>query len=274
MQETVGYKAKAELKDILYKDSGFYKFKQFSKASSVTLKTDYDEIEILWEQDLKFRPGFSVMDDRAIMPTIFAKINGIESVQKGKPETYYTECILDLITEETLLAREGIHIKAGLINRVKLLFSGFIKNNTFDVNAAFNGKFFNKVPLSIEMKKHFLEKLKFIIDNRIFKGTFTRGVEYDIINTVMNIPNAIIKLLNGFDFTAINPKLIIVSTSENPLTLQEAILIVLLHYLGFDVLIFAPNGVDKIDCYLNVDLVQQHQIGKYNYNLVLKDLNW
>lgn len=58
MNESIGYKAKKELEKIIYNDSGIYRFKQYKKAESTQVLMSYDEIKILWDQEIKYRPGF------------------------------------------------------------------------------------------------------------------------------------------------------------------------------------------------------------------------
>ena len=71
MQETVGYKAKKEMDEILYKDSGIYRNRQIRKATTITLKHAYQEIEVLWDEEVKYRPGFLVDGEYAKIPVLF-----------------------------------------------------------------------------------------------------------------------------------------------------------------------------------------------------------
>ena len=75
---TVAYNAERELDTMLYGGDTIFRDRQFDKMDSVVLKTTFDEISILWDQPAKFRSGFAVRGDRVIVPTIFAKVNGVD----------------------------------------------------------------------------------------------------------------------------------------------------------------------------------------------------
>ncbi|RAY89385.1 hypothetical protein DK853_55390, partial [Klebsiella oxytoca] len=64
------------------------------------------------------------------------------------------------------------------------------------------------------MQEHILDKLQLLIESRAIKGTFENGTEYTITATVLNLPKEIVRLIQKFDFTKKNPKLIYFNTGE------------------------------------------------------------
>ena len=56
---TMASHAEQDLTSILYTGSGMYRNRQFAMAEAITLQTTYDEIFILWDQELKYRSNFS-----------------------------------------------------------------------------------------------------------------------------------------------------------------------------------------------------------------------
>ena len=74
---TAAYHAERELDTLMYQDSGIYRIQQYNKANTVSLQTMYEEIAILWDQELKYRPNFGTVDDIVTMPVIFAKVSGV-----------------------------------------------------------------------------------------------------------------------------------------------------------------------------------------------------
>ncbi|OON94774.1 MAG: hypothetical protein ATN33_04045, partial [Epulopiscium sp. Nele67-Bin001] len=60
---TMAYTAEAELTEMMYQDTGMYRQNQYGKAKSVTLRTTCEEIDILWNNELRFRPNFSTSND-------------------------------------------------------------------------------------------------------------------------------------------------------------------------------------------------------------------
>lgn len=78
---TAAYHAERELDTIMYQDSGIYRNQQYGKANAVMLRTMYEEIPILWDQEVKYRPNFSVTDSVVNIPVIFAKVSGVKDGQ-------------------------------------------------------------------------------------------------------------------------------------------------------------------------------------------------
>lgn len=118
-----------------------------------------------------------------------------------------------------------------------------------------------------EIQDHILEKLQLLIDRRIIRGTFENGTEYTIIGVVLNLEKEILRLLQRFDFTKKNPKLIYIHTTEQLISLEDSILTAFLNLAGFDVVFFIPTGYQCIEKYFNREMMEEHQIGEYLYDL-------
>ena len=110
-----------------------------------------------------------------------------------------------------------------------------------------------------------------MIEQKIIKGTFENGTEYTIVATVLNLRKEIVRLLQKFDFTKMNPKLVCVITSESMMSLEDTILIAFLNLVGFDIAIFVPTGYQCVEKYFNKKLMEEHQIGDYLYDLRVPD---
>ena len=52
-----------------------------------------------------------------------------------------------------------------------------------------------------------------------------------------------------------NPKLIYINTSETVISLEDSILTVFLHLMGFDIVFFVPTGYQSIEKYFNGQLM-------------------
>ena len=78
-------------------------------------------------------------------------------------------------------------------------------------------------------------------------------------------------MIQKFDFTKKNPKLIYILTDESSLTLEETIMTSYLNLLGFDIIFFVPTGYQTVEKYLNEIPMEEHQIGDYIYDLNVPD---
>ena len=305
---TVAYHAERELDTLLYQDTGIYRNHQYTKASAIVLDTMFEEIEILWNEELKYRPNFSTDNGEVIIPVFFAKVSG---VKEGNPKAYW-QFIKKLNTDDTIIINgqstsftrqtnanpyNAMGRTLGSINPYSLGGSNpysanirtspynnqssnttqgavsFWKNNTLQRTAIKNSPEYKYKVLREDMQNHILDKLQMLIESRIIKGTFENGMEYKIISTVLNLDREIIRKLQNFDFTKKNPKIIYINTGDNSITQEQAITLEFLSMVGFDVLFMIPTGYNNIENYYSRSIISEHQIGSYVYDMKVPDFS-
>ncbi len=265
---TAAYHAERELDSVLYQDSGIYRNRQYAKANAVTLKTMYEEIAILWDQELKYRPGFDTVGDVVSLPVIFAKVSGVKD---GELSAYWAG-IRGLLTAETYLIRQAPYIDPAGFNPVREYAAGFLKNGKLMKTRIKAHKSYTYGFLREEIQEYILDKLQLLIDLKRVKGTFENGTEYTIVATILNMDREILRLLQNYDFTGKNPKLIYLSTTETMISLEDTILTAFLNLAGFDVVFFVPTGYQSVERYFGQNIMEEHQIGTYMYDLRVPEL--
>lgn len=266
---TVAYHAEQDLDTMMYQDSGIYRNRQYSKALAVTLQTMYEEIAILWNQELKYRPSFSVMNSTVNVPVIFAKISGV----KSKDMKQYWLFIKSLIVEETFVIKNVPFIESTDSNPVKKYATDFYKNGRLMKEKIKEHSCYQYGFLREEIQDHILDKLQLLIEQQNIRGTFENGTEYTIISTVLNLNKDIIRMIQKFDFTKKNPKLIYINTTEKFISLEDSIITAFLNLVGFDVVFFVPTGYQSVEKYFKKLVMEEHQIGDYVYDLHTPDFN-
>lgn len=264
---TVAYHAERELDDIMYQNSGIYREKQYNNAMAVTLKTMYEEISILWPQELKYRTGFSTIDNRVNMPVIFAKVSGVKD---GDVRAYWNS-IRDLIDTDTLVVKNMPIYASSMDNPIKPYAVEFFNLRGVAKNKIKQHKVYQYGFIREDMQDYILDKLQLLIESKLIKGTFENGTEYTIVSTILNLNTNIIRMIQKFDFTKKNPKIIYINTTERVITLEESIVIAFLNLIGFDILIFIPTGYRNVEKFFNGDIFEEHQIGEYLYDLRIPD---
>mgnify|MGYP000094968064 FL=1 len=110
------------------------------------------------------------------------------------------------------------------------------------------------------------------MEQKIIAGTYQNGTEYTIVSTALNLPKDLLRMIQKFDFTKKNPKLIYINASEVLITLEDSIYAAFLNLLGFDVLFFVPTGYN-MDNHFNQRLMEEHQTGDFMYDLQVPDWN-
>lgn len=266
---TAAYQAERDLDSLMYQDTGLYRNQQYGKADVITLRTMYEEIPILWDQEVKYRPSFEVMNETVTIPVLLEKISG---VKEGQTHPYWLE-IKKLMTPDTLVVRSIPWLTSLDANPIKPFATQFLHNGRVQKSKIKEHKAYPYGILRAEMQDYLLDKLQLLLDQRIIAGTYQNGTEYTIISTVLNLNKDLLRLIQKFDFTKKNPKLIVINTSEKTLSLEDSILVAFLNLVGFDILFFVPTGYQCIEKYFPDGYVNEHQIGEYLYDLSVPDFN-
>ena len=267
--KTVAYNAERDLDTIMYNNSGLYRNNQYAKANIINLQTTYEEIKILWDEELKYRPGFNTIDDVVNIPVIFAKVSGVKD---GLVDKYWID-VKQLITQDTIVITKSPYIQSMADNPMRPYVSEFYKNGKLQKNKIKNHA---KYPYSIlreDMQDFMLDKLEFMIQQKLIKGIGENGTEYTVIAQVLNLPIEIFRMIQKFDFTNKNPKFIYINTTESLISLEDTILTAFLNLIGFDVIFFVPTGYQSIEKYFNTRLMEEHQIGEYKYDMRVPNLS-
>lgn len=264
---TAAYQAEREMDSILYQNTGLYRARQHQKAEAVTLQTMYEEIGLLWDQELKYRPGFAAEGDTVTVPVLLEKICGIKD---GPILPYWLE-IKKLVTPETTLVTK-LPWQTGLeANPMKPYATQFLRQGRLQREKIKQHKDYPYGILRPEIQDYLLDKLQALLDEKLIAGTYQNGTEYTIVSTILGLPKDLLRRIQNFDFTKKNPKLIIISTTEETLSLEDSILVAFLNLVGFDILFFVPTGYQSIEKYFQKPFANEHQLGPYRYDLQVPD---
>ena len=264
---TAAYQAEREMDSILYQNTGLYRAKQHQKAEAVTLQTMYEEIGLLWDQELKYRPGFAAEGDTVTVPVLLEKICGM----KDGPILPYWLDIKKLVTPETTLVTK-LPWQTGLeANPMKPYATQFLRQGRLQREKIKQHKDYPYGILRPEIQDYLLDKLQVLLDEKLIAGTYQNGTEYTIVLTILGLPKDLLRRIQNFDFTKKNPKLIIISTTEETLSLEDSILVAFLNLVGFDILFFVPTGYQSIEKYFQKPFANEHQLGPYRYDLQVPD---
>lgn len=266
---TTAYHAERELDALMYQDSGMYRNQQYQKAGTVNLKTMYEEIPLLWKEELKYRPNFSTVNDTVNIPVLFAKVSGVRDRQVQR----YWSDIKALVTEDTFVIKAAPFLHSMDENPMRAHATEFFRNGKVQKAKIKAHRDYAYGVLREEIQEHMLDKLQLLIDKKLIKGTFENGTEYTIVATVLNLPRELVRLIQKFDFTKRNPKLIYLNTGEKVISLEDTILTAFLSLVGFDVVFFVPTGYQSVEKYFNRKLMDEHQIGDYMYDLQVPDFD-
>lgn len=261
---TAAYRAEQDLETILYQDSGLYKNRQYRDAVVIPLKTMYEELYILWPQEIKMRPNFETLGDKVIVPAIIAKVSGV----KNRDELEYWRNVKKLVNDDTMFITN-----VNFYNK---------ETEKFDTNYALKNMELKKANLvrnkdyqfgiyQERIQEYVIDKLEDLLKSGLIVGTFTHGVEHTIIKVIMNLDKQIMRLIQNMDFTKNNPKIVLVNTGETEYPLEEAITLAFLHLVGFDIVMFVPSGYRLVERHFTKPLFIEHEIGEFMYDAKMPD---
>lgn len=258
---TVAYNASRELNNILYSNDTIFRDFQFSDMQSVTLKTTYDEIDVLWHQPSKYRTGFAVQETSVTVPNIFAKISGVKD---GNLNAYWDSIKWKLSPNTRIIYKSPSYKK--------------YVDSYLDVYKQYcdGGKILiDKLKSSPHNRYGFLsDSLQLLIFNKMQEAADSGFLKLDpnemlpmILYVGTNLDREILKLLQKYDFTKDIPKLIVIDVIEDTFSKVECIQLVLCGLLGFDILIYTPTGYKNIEAFLSEAAFETHVMNEFKYNV-------
>ncbi len=258
---TVAYSAERDLDTMLYGgDTGIFRSFQFPNSQSVTLKTTFEEIAILWRQEARFRQGFETSGNLVSIPNIFAKISGVENGDLGR----YWDDVRDKLTPQTILTVKKQNSKAETATDLSA-YRQFYRNGEIDTE---------------KLKASTLNKYSYLPD-RIQDMLFYKMQEAassgflklsgdnlmcSVLHFGLSFDKEFLKIIQQFDFTGKIPKLVVIDAVEDTFTLEECIRIVLCDLIGFDILVYTPTGYKNLETFVNANAFEEHIMNQFMYN--------
>ena len=265
---TAAYNAERDLDHILYEGTGLFRNRQFTFSSTVTLKTTYDEIGLLWKEEAKYRPSFQAEQGHVTVPNIFAKICGVEN---GDENAYFKK-IGSMITEKTIFIPKLPYIEPTSPNPLRNVAFRYLRNGKLLPEMIKKDSRYRYDYLSEDTQDYILDKIQELLDLHWIKSD-AMGVENTIVATLLNLDKNTIRLIQQFDFTKEIPKVLIVNTGESMTSLEDCITFLFLNLVGFDIAVFTPTGYRNIEKFISREAFEEYTIGEYLFNLRLPNLS-
>lgn len=257
---TVAYNAERDLDTMLYGgNTGIYRSFQFPNSQSLTLKTTYEEIAILWKQEARFRTGFTTAGNLVSVPNIFAKISGVEDGDMNK----YWDNVRDMLTPETILTVKQPNPAENAGGDLSV-YRQFYRNGEIDTEKL-KASTLNKYSyLPDRIQDMLFYKLQETVSSNFIK---LQGDELmcSVLHFGMNLGKDFLQLVQTFDFTRTIPKLIYIDAIEDTFSLSECIQTVMCNLIGFDVLIYTPTGYKNIETFVSNDAFEEHIMNQFVY---------
>jgi hypothetical protein len=257
---TTAYNTSRDLDTILYNDGNMFRDRQYHFCQTVTLRTTFEEISLLWTADSKYRPGFHSDENTVTVPNIFAKIEGVPYGDTGK----YWKDIQSMLTPNTVFFRLTPFFKP---TYGQTDFSGYFNGNRLDLaRIKGNPNVNHYMHLPDHIQDFIFQKMQEVVDSGYLKVQYP-DIMHLLIRVGTTLPNNILELVQNFDFTKEIPKLVVIHVSKNQFSVYECIQLLLLNFLGFDILIYTPTGYRNIENFIDLRAFESYNVGEYQYNI-------
>lgn len=254
------------LDKVLYNTENFSRANQYNQVRSVILNVTKEDVLGLWNEEIKLRTGYTINDGVVITPTIYAQVVGTGSSSKKS----YFDFIATLEKNSKCFVTETLEISS-------IDLDGDI------VVKAWNGRHFNQVYakklmegtmldiLSEEKKDLLVSKAGEMIKEMTFPVIWDAFLFLDYL---FSIPETLIRLIQTYDLTKVNPKIVMVLTGARKLDKKEELMLNYMHRIGFDVLLFVPTGYSIVSENFLRSGLQKIDLGNYRFDLTSKDLSF
>lgn len=281
---TIAYDASKNLEESLFGDSALlHTTRQCKKCNVSQFNTTFDEIRTFWNEENIYRPGFEIKGEIANIPVIFAEQLGLV----GGSEERYKGIIGDLITDHTVVCYsldELINKNPTMIinhftnvngtsfdEQIPFYRHGFINKGIILSNSGFTYRHFN-----VDVQQNIVDKIAFIIENKLLGYSNNKEVYEKNINTLLgiflNIPEQFYEHMQWYDFTKQSPKLILLWNDNSEFKLEHAAVLMLLHFCGWDIFVSSANGNNILNNNIIRNGVQIHIEGEFVYGINIRKI--
>lgn len=276
--QTLAYEATKRVDELIYNGEtiGVYRDNQYNKNQVIIMNSTFDEVFIYWNQDVMYRPHFKSDANKVTVPVLLMQVTGwSDEYKKNLPKLLGDNTIWLDVDNELSLSRQYNDIvykslvKGVQTNRVPIAVrNGEVDKELIKMSPNYPYRYIN-----YETESLIFDKLQELISKELIicKDNKKDKLNDLIINVIMSLDRHIINMIQAFDFTKINPKLIITQEGTNIISVELAIIAAFLHLVGFDVLVFIPTKYRGIEEHIDGRIIQQIELSNANYNNPYKD---
>ena len=270
---TIGAQASKRISDQLLNDSGFIKQWQLQdrNTKSLLLSSTLDEIGIYFREPLKLRPGFSFDNKSVEVPVFFSKINGVYN-----DNNEYLDFVNNLrYSDDVFFIEFNGDVNYFSKKFTKDAFSlSFLLNSDgiIDKKGILGDKNYTISTLNANTQEMILEKVEEVIVSDMFVDGLNREDRIKGLYTVLNMDRRFVHMINNFDYSLVNPKLVVYIEKDLIFEKEIAFLMLLLSKIGFDIITLCPSGANCIENVINNKLIDIHRLDKMVYELKLNSI--
>lgn len=271
--QTVTSQAAEMVQQHLYADAAMnypWKYAEYETRTRI-LNTTYDELFILSGAELYLREGFADKEKKVYLPVLFTKIEGVSENLKEyaqKLNQLKKRNLTHIATKFPLLPLQKgnmqFHMRDASVNG-KLDPQKIMQLSIWPYKAMPLGAQLNIAKTMIRVVEG-----DYILPN---SGQSKQTHEQYLFGQLLLVPTEIMRLYQQFDYSFLNPTMVVFKEEQSGnIEKQDAVLLVFLNMLGFDVFIFNPDSSLSIEHHINKGLLNTIRLEKVSFDETLSHL--
>ena len=278
---SIAYNASREMDNLLYNGQtlGLYRDMQYKTCDVTIINVTFDEMLLLWRQENVVKPSFESSERNVIVPVFYAKILGtcenylqqIGGFVTDHSIICYSPHEINIDRLDVMTVNHAVNIKGTLFKDQKLMY----KNGELLIDNIIGYETFTYRYLDPAVQYHILSKLNLILTDGLIKHNMSESDFVDLLlNTGLNLSRRIQQEMQSYDYTKQSPKLVVLCQDEEELTIQQAIVVTLLHLCGWDIVFIVPTGYNIFGRNLDQRLMQEFNFGNPKFNMNIRELQY
>lgn len=265
--QTITSRASEQVSQHLYDNYSLnypWKYADYETRTRI-LNTTYDELFILSEAQLYLRDGFMDEEDIVYLPVLFAKIEGVSLNRQD-----YVNKIKRLHNEDTTYTASTFPLLPLQKSNMQYHVRDASTDGKLDVEKILRLSIWPFKNLQLGAQRNIAKTMIRLIESNYIQPLpqeSKKQYEMYLFGQLLLIPEEIIRLYQQFDYSFVNPTFLVFKEEESgQMQRQDAILLVFLNMLGFDVIICSPGGSLSIEHYITGDLLDTHRLEKISFD--------
>lgn len=275
-RSTMAYSASEQIDGILFNDTTcVYRPFQFDgyQICNICLKTTYDEISILSNEEARIRPNFAIDKNNIYIPNIFAKVIGVPNDRR----TYLYEITRVASGNNTVFMqtkRQNQFYNKPIFSYSKWVNIYDTRTGLVDISKLMNSSLYKYNHIKISAQKEIVDKTNILLKSSdIFTFDIDNEKKQRILNICLGMINPKVpEMLHSFNYYADIPKIVIFNNivPDTDTVLNLSIFLAFVSLLGFDAIVYCPTGYVDIERYLQKNVYVGHTLPNIDTKIEFK----
>lgn len=236
----------------------------------IFLKTTYYEMQLMHTERMQHREGFHADEQFVYLPVLFGKVEGVND---------------DIEQYQEMLHKLQQDSRTMLTNKLPLVEPQSANMQFYVKDASTAGELdaekmikmpnwpYKQAPLPNQL--NIARTIVQLVDMQLLKRLPNeRDIDYKgfILGHMLRLPDEVLRLYRQFDYSYESPTFALFVEDGQQVQRSDAVFLLFLVCLGFDVFIFSPGGEVTVEPFLAQSFLMIHRLEKIEFQLQMEEL--